>query len=91
VRALFLTMLALCASGPRNADAVSVLNVDPSCAAGNSISVRLFLLDDPWNPSPLPPEWVGYDLFREPADLSERGVPGARERGDHPASSFWGS
>ena len=47
--------------------AVSTLDVSTSCVDdGPSIRVRLFFLDDPEHPSPLPTSWVGYDLFRRP-------------------------
>jgi hypothetical protein len=73
LRFFLVAILVLCAFGAHNSHAISVLDVDPSCAAGSSISIRLFFLDDPSNPSPLPAEWVGYDLFREPADYCPNG------------------
>jgi hypothetical protein len=46
------------------AGAESALYVSPTCTGGATVSLNILFLDDPQNPSPLPPEWVGYDIYR---------------------------
>jgi len=49
---------------PGRAGAESSLWVSPTCTGGSAISLRISFLDDPAHPSALPPEWVGYDIYR---------------------------